>query len=297
MITYAEMMERCLSYIEEHLEEDFSLRELAEYCGYSFHHFCHVFSVCSGCSVGDYIRRRRLQEAGKKLKAGDMVTSVAFEAGFDTVSGFSRAFKKEYGVSASDFRRRYSGEGITVALKELPERVMVGYPIFPGGDIDEEAVGAYWHGNHFQVVSDEDYARVARGSSEEAALWERPLSRTGELCYFYGPVVYGEVDIPEGMFRRVLPGGLYAVFTTAPADLSADNASFAAEIRRGWRYIYGRWLDEYGRYVFDDDGVAYEYYSADYGGLRSKDVVMDICVPVRDRYEDGPANFRKNGTV
>ena len=53
--------------------------------------------------MGDYIRMKRLMRASKLLKEGYNVSETAYKVGFSDPGYFSKAFKKYYGVSPSEY--------------------------------------------------------------------------------------------------------------------------------------------------------------------------------------------------
>lgn len=280
-MTHKETIRFCLAYIEDHLEEEMTPRFLAELSGYSFHYFCHFFTVYNDMPVGEYIRRRRLKRAGEELKKGKTVTDVAFTYGFDTVSGFSRAFKREYGVCASDYRKKGGSVFMKVTIEKQAEMKVVGYEFVPDENIDTKTAGAYWQGKDFSAVSKEDFAKVAEGSDAEVGLWYRAAEDTGKLSYFFGPVVKDFDFVPKGMKTLTIPAAEYAVFTSKPADLTGDVNGFADVVRDCWKYVYTEWLDQNGEYVYNHTGMAFEYYAEKNGTRSSKDAVMNIFVPVK----------------
>lgn len=281
-MTHKETIAYCLTYIENHLDEELTPGSLADRCGYSFHYFCHFFTVYMGLPVGEYIRRRRLMHAGEDLKNGKSVTEAAFDYGFATVSGFSRAFKKEFGICASDYRKRGGFDCMNVKFEKLDEIKVVGYELIPDGEVDVKTSGAYWLGQDFSSVSKEDFAKVAEGSEAEIGLWYHAAKDTGKLSYFFGPVVKDFDFVPEGMITLTIPAAEYAVFTSAPADLTGKDASdFAKVVRDCWKYIYTEWLDQNGTYEYNHEGFAFEYYAEKNGTKGSTDAVMNIYVPVK----------------
>lgn len=79
---------------------------LAKDAHYSRFHFQRKFRQITGESPGSCQRRLRLERAAYHLLQDDRsVTELAFESGFDSLEGFSRAFRKAAGVSPSHFRR------------------------------------------------------------------------------------------------------------------------------------------------------------------------------------------------
>jgi AraC family transcriptional regulator len=91
-----------IDYIEEHLTDDLSLEVISEYAGVSDYHFRKIFFYLSGLTLSEYIKNRKLSEANKDLLNGERVTDVAFKYGYQSVDGFTRAFKKWCGFLPSD---------------------------------------------------------------------------------------------------------------------------------------------------------------------------------------------------
>ena len=93
-MNYIEVMEKCEKYIGEHLEYPPTAMELAEYSGYSLYHFCHLFRAHFGVPVAEYISHKKLEKAAENIASGMSITESAIRAGYDTPSGFAKAFRK-----------------------------------------------------------------------------------------------------------------------------------------------------------------------------------------------------------
>ncbi len=91
-----------IDYIENHLTDDLSLEKIAEYAGVSDYHFRKIFFYLSGLTLNEYIKNRKLSEANKDLLHGEKVTDIAFKYGYQSIDGFTRAFKKWSGFLPSD---------------------------------------------------------------------------------------------------------------------------------------------------------------------------------------------------
>lgn len=93
-------------YIRNHLDEDLDRRRLAALAGFSVSHFHRVFAAHCGESIASHVRRVRLERAGRKLRMGAVdITEVALAAGYDSHAAFGKAFKQQYGLTPSEFRR------------------------------------------------------------------------------------------------------------------------------------------------------------------------------------------------
>jgi AraC family transcriptional regulator len=98
-------LEEVKRYIRENTAEPLNRDVLASVAGYSIPHFHRIFTAGLGENIRDYVRRVRLERAGRKLRMGAVdITAVALAAGYASHAAFARAFKARYGLSPGDFR-------------------------------------------------------------------------------------------------------------------------------------------------------------------------------------------------
>ena len=101
-----ECIEDVMRYIRDHINEPLNREMLAAVAGFSVPHFHRVFTAHVGESAASYVRRLRLERAGRKLRMGAVdITEVALAAGYDTHAAFSKAFKQQFGLSPREFRQ------------------------------------------------------------------------------------------------------------------------------------------------------------------------------------------------
>lgn len=98
-----------MDYIEAHLTDELLLEQLAEHVDVSAHHLERVFLALSNMTLKEYVKNRRLSEANKELINGATVTAVAYKYGYQSIDGFTRAFKKWSGVLPSQVIRMKRG--------------------------------------------------------------------------------------------------------------------------------------------------------------------------------------------
>jgi len=91
-----------MEYIEEHLTEEISGKEISQIVGLSDYHFKRMFSYMAGMSLSEYIKNRRLSCANVELISGAKVTDLAFKYGYQSIEGFSRAFRDWSGFLPSE---------------------------------------------------------------------------------------------------------------------------------------------------------------------------------------------------
>jgi AraC family transcriptional regulator len=103
---YTVCIETVQEYIREHLDEPLQREVLASVANFSVPHLHRIFTGCVGENIATYIRRIRLERAGRKLRMGAVdITQVALAAGYTTHAAFGKAFKQLYGLSPSEFRQ------------------------------------------------------------------------------------------------------------------------------------------------------------------------------------------------
>lgn len=91
--------------LQDSFADDLSLRQLALLAGVHPVHLARTFRNHFGCSVGEYVRRLRVECASERLKATDLpLVDVAIESGFCTQSHFSTIFKQSTGMTPGEYR-------------------------------------------------------------------------------------------------------------------------------------------------------------------------------------------------
>ena len=105
-MNWLESIEKAIGYIESHLKDDFSVEDVASYVYMSSGYFQKAFSMLCGFTVSEYIRKRRLAEAGMDLlSSNEKIIDIALMYGYDSHSSFAKAFSRFHGVTPSAVRR------------------------------------------------------------------------------------------------------------------------------------------------------------------------------------------------
>ena len=91
----------CLKYIDDNLCEPLNLDCISKHTGYSKFYFTRVFKQYIGMPLMEYVKRRKLTFASTDLLNGEKTIDVALRYGYDSPSGFTKAFVKEFGFSPS----------------------------------------------------------------------------------------------------------------------------------------------------------------------------------------------------
>ncbi len=137
--TYQQRILKVLLYIQNNLYENLTLDELAQVACFSPYHFHRIFRGMVGETLSAYVRRLRLERAAQRLtQTGRSVTELAFDAGYESVESFTRAFKNRFGMSPGEYKKESHAEllirlpnmtqgeiQMDVQIKEVPARKVV----------------------------------------------------------------------------------------------------------------------------------------------------------------------------
>ncbi len=101
---------KCLNeitkYIDDNLEDKIDYDVLAKIMGVNSYTMQKIFSLISGISLSEYIRKRRLSNAGYDLyETGAKVMDVAIKYKYDNATSFSRAFESFHGIKPSQVNK------------------------------------------------------------------------------------------------------------------------------------------------------------------------------------------------
>ncbi|MCR4739066.1 MAG: AraC family transcriptional regulator [Lachnospiraceae bacterium] len=105
-LSHESLYQSICSYIEHHIDEDLSLDNLAAHFFLSKFYISHVFKDNIGISIHQYIKKKRLQLCHDAILGNLSINDVYQTYGFDDYSSFYRAFKKEYGISPGELKKR-----------------------------------------------------------------------------------------------------------------------------------------------------------------------------------------------
>lgn len=97
-------VQRVQDYIEEHIREPISLKQLAEAAGYSPWHTVRIFKDLLGKTPFEYLRALRLSKAAMLLRDEQpRIIDVALDFVFGSQEGFTRAFSRQFGISPKQY--------------------------------------------------------------------------------------------------------------------------------------------------------------------------------------------------
>ena len=292
-MNYDDAIELCIEFIEKNIKNELSPEVIANECGYSTFHFSRVFNINKGMTLMEYVKKRRLSLAAKDLFSGKKIIDIALEYGFETHNGFSKAFKKEFGFSPTQYLKRMDmyfgnklmlgsgGELMNSVIIEKSAFKVAGYGIktnITNGNYTKD-VASFWINYDGENLESKMYKILNPPKHGEVGLCIPSTNDNGEATYMLGVIVDNFNNVTDDMITIEVPEATYAVFTTPPVNTGTETEDneFANMIKQTWKYIFEEWFKDSG-YIFDETKLDFEYY--DERCHTNVDTVMEIYVPV-----------------
>lgn len=102
-------LQASLDYIQQHFNDQLSLRDLAASSGFSEGYFCRSFKDFTGYTPFEYLNRIRIVKSCELLtRTNKKITEIASLCGFNNISYFNRTFSKMMGITPSGYRKTFS---------------------------------------------------------------------------------------------------------------------------------------------------------------------------------------------
>ena len=261
-------------HIENDLDRDFSLAELANVAFLSPYHFHRIFRAIIGEGVAEYVRRVRLERAAIALKATkDDVTTIALDTRYGSHEAFTRAFRRQFGMSPSEFRSGISSlpkiEGASSMKVKHPSVRIESFPVIH--------VAFMRHTGPYQKAS-ETFQKMMCWAFEKGLFG--PHTKVLSICHDDPEVTLGEkqrldccvsVDetfVPEGdVAVQDIPNGEYVVVTHRGAYSGLADS---------YCWVYAEWLPTSGREFANRP--PFEIYLNNPSDTPQNELITEICI-------------------
>jgi len=103
---YSEAIVKSIRYVEENFSENLKIDDVARTFLLSRTYFCELFKKYTGKTFNEYMNDLRIAYAKKMLACSQCsITEIAYSSGFNDVTNFCRNFKKQMGLSPSEYRK------------------------------------------------------------------------------------------------------------------------------------------------------------------------------------------------
>jgi AraC family transcriptional regulator len=299
---YEAAVERTVARIAETLDEALDLAGLARGAALSPFHFHRVFRGMVGETPLEMHRRLRLERAAWQLLDSDVaITTIAFDAGYETHEAFTRAFRQAYGTSPSSFRQRsadrspgcqrpptvelaapsgvhfrtehsasptirfITGElAMNVTIEDMPERrVATVHHVGPYSRISEA------FGRLGAIVGPAGLLRFPEAAMMAIYYDDPETTPPEQLQSDAGIAVPEGVPLPAGIAEKRLPAGRYARTTHVGPYTQLGDA---------WTRLMGEWLPKSGHRV--GTASSYEVYRNTPMDVAPHELRTDLYLPI-----------------
>jgi AraC family transcriptional regulator len=282
MKNYITHINRCLKYIEDHLLENLELEEIADRNSYSMFHFHRIFLSITDFTFKEYVRKRRLTKAASEIIfRKDKIIDIAKKYRYETQESFTRAFKREFGITPGKMRTQktpYRGtDPITLAVKKgesmkaviiyLEEIEVMGLKCVTTQA--NNSIPQLWdrymkrYNSIPNKIEGACYGLCLSGDDSEN------FTENSEFEYLACTGVSSTKEIPEGMSIAKIPAGKYAKFEhKGPLDTLGET----------YKNIYSQWIPEQNLELREN--IDFELYDERFN-FGEEDSIMEIYIPIK----------------
>lgn len=280
------VIQEAISYMEEHLLENITVSDVAEYVHVSSFYFHKGFRMLCGYSVMEYIRNRRLSLAGQELLVSDCsVIELAGKYGYDSPDSFTKAFVRFHGSTPSAVRKNkamikdFAPLKLAISLKGgyTMDYTVVKKEAFTVLGVSREfsyqnakqEIPKFWQ----ELFSSEQGKRIFGmfGISIDPKIGKEGFE------YLIADSCGASTDVPEGLVKNLIPAFTWAVFPC--------RGPLVRTMQTTNTQIFSQWLPAQRDYEFAA-GYCVEMYDAAYrypDGTNDENYYAEIWIPIKKK--------------
>ncbi|KAA8674521.1 AraC family transcriptional regulator [Clostridium sp. HV4-5-A1G] len=285
-----QIISKAVIFIETNLYEPLTVESVANAVSYSYYHFHRYFQAVTGETIGSYIRSRRLTQAAYDLIYGNRkILDIAVSLYFESAESFTRAFKKRYGITPTEYRKNgvdvligkhrpmqldkiteCNYENLSPEIVTFEPKSVVGFKF--NMSIEKNNSIEMWEKLNAQLAK-QDYISMNKNRYSIYETGGTCLSNTfdknSEAAVFIGIETSGGSNIPEGMELKEISGGRYAKFI---------HKGTVKNLLSTYYYIWGVWLPKSSLQLDDRDDL--ECYTEQFLGAENEESQIEIYFPI-----------------
>lgn len=281
-------LQNAIDYIEDNLCGELDYTRIAREAYSSNFHFQRIFSLLCGCTLGEYIRNRRLSLAANELAGSESkVIDVALKYGYDSPESFSRAFTRFHGVTPSQAKANRAQlksfsrlsvklilEGGTTMTYRIEQRdaihMLAKKKRFDGGcEINQKEIARFWE----NCRTDGTIPALCRNLRKNVfgdAIVGISLDSPNNSDFDYAIGAACDGDPAEGLSIETLPACTWAIFECVGPMPDA--------FQKLWKDIYSEFFPTSEYQPAPTGGIALEVYPDD--NVTAEDYTCEIWISV-----------------
>lgn len=246
---WLENFSKAIEYIESNLDKEISYDEIAKYTCCSTYYFQRIFAYIAGISVSEYIRRRRMTQAGFDLQRTNLkVLDIALKYGYNSPTSFNRAFQSVHGIPPIAAKENGSklnsypamsfsikvkgGNAMSYYIEEKESMRIVGIRTHLTEDMEENQknIPLFWDG----LITTQSFKTLIDMNKQKldgilgVSVFENPQN------IFYYIAIASDDPVPTGMYEYQIPASTWVVFE--------NDGKFKEKIQEIFKRFYTEWL-------------------------------------------------------
>ncbi len=285
--TQLERYKKLVDFIERKLKEDIGIKDIEDISFYSYRNINRIFLALHHETIGQYIKRIKLEKAAEYLKfSNENISEIAYDIGYSDIAAFSKAFKKQFNCSPSTFRNSH----------ELKQQITQN-AIFPLKTVQKQVLSFEIE----EVPSFEILYLTYQGDYENITglnkTWKQLIAyASGHNLLQDDTIILGEIlddnEITDSLHCRYNA----AIILKQKLDFSTkglfktkciEQQKYAKFAHKGshetcmetYDQIYAYWMIEV-QLEFEDKPIL-EFYLNDEANTRKEDLLTEIYIPVK----------------
>lgn len=275
-----EAIEKVKNHIDRNLEQTIQMEELCRIANLSFFHLRRVFKAVTSENLGSYIQRLRLESVAHKLISTPFtINEILSKTGYQTNASLAKAFRKHFGLSMSDYRKRNSHHSISTnnyyrefvtpfqpEIKKLNTQQAVCYTVQVRNNNKQEYMDIWKKVVHYK----DTFMKNQSIDKFISISQDNPKITPFNQCRFYIGILIPGAYKPKGKFSlREIPGGIYAIFR--------HTGSYAT-LPELYQFIYEEWLP-HSPYS-QSDSASFEVYLNTPRNTDIDELMTEVYIPI-----------------
>ncbi|MGN0546973.1 MAG: helix-turn-helix domain-containing protein [Acutalibacteraceae bacterium] len=275
-------LNKAVAYVEANLSDEIDIDRVARIACIDANSFIRFFGFMAGMTFNEYVRRRRLTLAAFELHdRSKKVIDIAVKYGYGGSDSFSKAFKKQHGITPTQARI------VSQPLKIYPPAsfciLIKGAKKMDFRIVEQKETEVFGISRRFDTSASERF-------ESERIMWADNCDFVpSKICegfdgVWYGVWSEGRYSIArdkndtsgENLEKIIIPGGTYAAFTTEKGGYAGD------ELPRLRELIFDSWLPSSG-YTQAGDFELEVFHLCTDREERRKNRYYEIWIPVKSK--------------
>ncbi len=272
---------KVLVTIEQNIDEELTIENLAKQAFYSPFHFHRIFQAITKETLHQYIKRLRVEKAAGKLRyTNQSITEIALDASYETPSAFTKAFKQSMGTSPKKYRDLQS------AARIIARKINQGLSMIHPETIEKSTPNLNLSfvrrlGNYMQSPFE---AWQAMGQYIEENKWDRSQIRYFGICHddpkitpeeklrYDAAILAPSPGKEKGeVGHQTLLGGKYAIFTHLGSYEGLEKA---------FDQIFLKWLPQSSETFDESRAVFCEYFHMEFVQTHPEKLKTHLFIPL-----------------